>query len=326
MRKILLISLSFFIAIAATVIAILSIGYNEVLPGEVYRYRQLSGEDLSHKIDQLGIRTIVNLRGEHPDEKWYLDELQATKNKSVALFSFPMNSKKLPNRNDLQGLIEVIMNADRPMLVHCEAGNERSGMAAAIALLLTPGKTLEDAYQEVSLKYFNFTDKSVGRQLLIKYQNWLSSKGTTHTPDRLLEWVKHEYAGYRGDFRFWIDTVNDVALAKYSTENGNPQIMINRSENAYLKLSGWAIDMQNISPANGVEILLGNKSLGASQYGQKRADVASSLGDPRYTDTGWQFAKKVAALSPGCYALQLRLTRTRGTSWTSDPQAQICFK
>ena len=317
--------MSLFLSATLLVVAILSIGYNEVLPGKVYRYRQLSGSDLSEKIDQLGIRTVVNLRGKHPDEKWYQEELQAARNKSVTLFSFPMNSKKLPNRSDLQGLIDVITSTKRPMLVHCEAGNERSGMAAAIALLLTPGKTLDDAYRQVSLKYFNFTDESVGRQLLNKYRQWLSSNGTTHTPDRLLEWVKHDYTGYAGEFRFVIDTINDVSVTKHIAENSNYQIFVNRFANAHLKVSGWAIDMQKVGPANGLEILLGDTSLGASQYGQKRPDVATYWGDPRYTDTGWQFVKNIPDLSPGCYGLKVRLTRSGGSSWTSAPQAQICI-
>ena len=108
MAKKILIGLALFFTITASVIAILSIGYNEVIPGEIYRFRQLSGEGFSDKIDRLGIHTLVNLRGEHPHEKWYQDEVQAAKSKSVALFSFAISAKKLPRRKTLQGLIDVI--------------------------------------------------------------------------------------------------------------------------------------------------------------------------------------------------------------------------
>ena len=69
MAKKILIGLSLLFAVTASVIGILSIGYNEVIPGGVYRFRQLSGEGFSEKIEQLGIHTLVNLRGEHPHEK-----------------------------------------------------------------------------------------------------------------------------------------------------------------------------------------------------------------------------------------------------------------
>ena len=325
MAKKILIGLALFFTITASVIAILSIGYNEVIPGEIYRFRQLSGEGFSDKIDRLGIHTLVNLRGEHPHEKWYQDEVQAAKNKSVPLFSFPMSAKKLPSRKTLQGLIDVIMHAKRPLLVHCQGGNERSGMAAAIALLLTPGKTLDEAYDQVSLKYFNFTDESVGRQFLNEYREWLASKGMTHTPARLLQWVDHDYAGYWRDFLYSIDTINDVKVSKFIGENSDYRVPISRTKNTHLIISGWAIDEQNTSPADSVELFLDDTPLGASKYGLRRVDVANHWNEPRYTDSGWLLERKLPGLSPGCYGLKIRISRARGSSWTSPPQAQICI-
>ena len=87
------------------------------------------------------------------------------------------------------------------MLVHCQGGNERSGMAPSIALLLTPA--------------------------------------------RLLQWGNNDYAGYREDFRYSIDTRNDVNVGIFIGENSKYQIPFRRTKNTRLKISEWAIDEKN---------------------------------------------------------------------------------
>ena len=52
--------------------------FGTVVPGRVYRSAQLSGEALSARIREHGVRTVLNLRGPNPDETWYRRERQAT--------------------------------------------------------------------------------------------------------------------------------------------------------------------------------------------------------------------------------------------------------
>ena len=137
--------------------------------------------------------------------------------------------------------------------------------------------------------------------------------------------MNQDYAGYWGDFLYSIDTINNVEVGKFIGENSDYRFPINRTKNTHLKISGWAFDEQNTSPANSVELFLDDTPLGASHYGLRRADVATNWHEPRYTDTGWLLDRELPELSPGCYGLKIRISRTRGSSWTSPPQARICI-
>src|SRR6516162_8849371 len=52
--------------------------FHAVIPGQVYRCGQLSGEALEKVIAEHHIRTVVNLRGSSPPLPWYLEECRAT--------------------------------------------------------------------------------------------------------------------------------------------------------------------------------------------------------------------------------------------------------
>src|SRR4051794_8668165 len=41
--------------------------FHAVVPGAAYRSGQMTSEELGSRIHELGIRTVVNLRGEHPE-------------------------------------------------------------------------------------------------------------------------------------------------------------------------------------------------------------------------------------------------------------------
>ena len=99
--RVLKIGILCLIAVPATVGA--HIGFNqltgnfhEVLPGELYRSGQPSGDDVQKYAQQFGIKTIINLRDENPDG-WYSDEKNAADRNNVKMIDFPMGSaRELP--------------------------------------------------------------------------------------------------------------------------------------------------------------------------------------------------------------------------------------
>ncbi|MFL5812912.1 MAG: dual specificity protein phosphatase family protein [Bdellovibrionia bacterium] len=146
-----------FIAIAIMASAALFSGchpnFHEVDPGKLYRSAQLSGEELDHAIHQLGIRTVINLRGEDLNSDWYKAEAQVTQTDGVKLINIAMSAKRLPHRNDLIALLDAFEKAERPILVHCQAGADRTGEASAIYEMEYMGKSREEALEMLTLKY-----------------------------------------------------------------------------------------------------------------------------------------------------------------------------
>ena len=113
-------------------------GYNfrVVEKGVLYGSRQMSGPALERTIRKWGIKTVVNLRGEHPDAPWYREELRACQSAGVQHVDFDWSRSNMPSPESLAAYVDTVKNAPKPILVHCEGGTHRTGAAAAIWLLL----------------------------------------------------------------------------------------------------------------------------------------------------------------------------------------------
>jgi len=133
----------------------LSINFHEVDPGKFYRSAQLTGEEFQIAIDQVGIRTIINLRGEGPGEAWFEDEEAVASRNGVQLVNIGMSARRFPHREDLLKLLDTLETADRPILVHCQMGADRTGEASAIYQMLYQGKTKAQAMKMLSPVYYH---------------------------------------------------------------------------------------------------------------------------------------------------------------------------
>lgn len=132
----------------------LTANFYEVDPGKFYRSAQLTGEEFQKAIDHFGIRTIVNLRGAS-NASWYQEERAVAQKNGVELFDISMSATRLPHREDLIALLDVLRDAERPILIHCKAGADRTGEAAAIYQMLYMGKSVNKAKKMLSPKYLH---------------------------------------------------------------------------------------------------------------------------------------------------------------------------
>lgn len=163
-----------------------------VIPGEVFRSRQLDAEQLEKAILHYHIQTIINLRGENRQEPWYQDEIKLSREFKVEHYDFPFSSKKIPSKQQIQYLVNVLNDAPKPLLFHCQSGDDRSGFAAIIALLVLEKPSLEQLKREVSWRYFVFSDQSIGRQWLRKYENFIQEKKLAVGKASLMLWLRNQ--------------------------------------------------------------------------------------------------------------------------------------
>ena len=177
----------------------------EVRPATVYRSGQLSPSGLSRAIREHGIKTVLNLRGENPDQSWYRDERRTTVSEGATQIDFPMASDQWLSRQQLTGLIEILDHAEPPVLVHCEWGAERTGLTCAIAELLRPDGTIASARAQFSAYYLflPIKDGLVMRGHLDRYARWLELRGEPHTPRAFREWAAHVYVPGRPSREYW---------------------------------------------------------------------------------------------------------------------------
>ncbi len=167
-----------------------------VIPGQVYRSAQPSEAEIDRWVPELGLRSIVNLRGAKgkDDRRWLAEEREATSRNGIEHVSLRMSSDDIPPAQTLRELVRILDTAPRPLLLHCRAGAERSGLASAIAVLLNGGD-LAAAHAEFALdKGFVYLVNPRLPRVLDEYELWLA--GQPSTPDRFRTWATNEYVPY----------------------------------------------------------------------------------------------------------------------------------
>jgi protein tyrosine phosphatase (PTP) superfamily phosphohydrolase (DUF442 family) len=110
-------------------------GFREVLPG-VYRTPQASEERLSRRIDAHAIKTVVCLRGDSVPQETSARSAAATKTNWIQV---RMSATRRPKPATLLALWNVAATAERPLLLHCRAGVDRTGLASALIVLHDTG-------------------------------------------------------------------------------------------------------------------------------------------------------------------------------------------
>jgi protein tyrosine phosphatase (PTP) superfamily phosphohydrolase (DUF442 family) len=170
---------------------------HEVVPGEIHRSAQLDAEALLRAVDELGLRSVVNLRGAVPEDAWWREEHALLEAHGVTLHDLRMSGTRLPSRQELRALLALLERAERPTLVHCLDGTDRSGVAASLALLLG-GEDLRRAREEFALRHGHLgrLHGSDAGEWLDLYAAWLAREGLASSPDAVRRFVRKGYVPY----------------------------------------------------------------------------------------------------------------------------------
>lgn len=181
--------------IGCVLIGILSItvysyknNFHTIIPGEFYRSAQPDSETLKRLVAKYHIRSIINLRGDNPNKKWYQEEIQTSRLLNVQHYDVKLRSSKMPTGDQIRKLVTYLDLAPKPILIHCRMGADRTGLASAFAILLD-NNSLDKAKDQISMKYFVTSRLSIGKQVLPHYQQWLEKKGLSSSKENFLQWV-----------------------------------------------------------------------------------------------------------------------------------------
>jgi protein tyrosine phosphatase (PTP) superfamily phosphohydrolase (DUF442 family) len=169
--------------------------FRTVLPGQIYRCAQPTGDEIRAAIRKHGIRTVLNLRGSCDPTPWYLDECRAAASNGVSLEDFGFSAGRLPAVPTIRQLVLVLEKTEYPILIHCQRGADRTGMTSAMALLLRTDATLEEARKQLSPRYGHISFGRTGHldRFFDLYEEWLAGQGLEHSPHLFRRWVMEEY-------------------------------------------------------------------------------------------------------------------------------------
>lgn len=147
-------------AVLVIIAALVSLGLQRVLRnvhvvagGEVVRAAQLTGGALEATISSFGVRSALNLRGARPGADWYDGELEASAKHGVEHHDFELSAHREVPVAQAAELVALMRRLPKPLLIHCQAGADRSGLASALYRYAVLGHSSSDAASELSVLY-----------------------------------------------------------------------------------------------------------------------------------------------------------------------------
>jgi undecaprenyl-diphosphatase len=130
--------------------------FDTVLPGKVYRSGQLDEKQWKHYLQKYAIKSLLNLRGEHRAASWYQEEVRAANMLRVTHYDMKISANREVDNGTLDTILAIMQQAPKPLLVHCQAGSDRSGLITGVYLFKIEGQPAETASGQLSLLYGHF--------------------------------------------------------------------------------------------------------------------------------------------------------------------------
>jgi len=127
-----------------------------VSAGVLYRSAQLSKSETRWAVREYAIKSVLNLRGAHAGQHWYDEEIAAAGELGLAHFDYPISAKRFVTSQQIEEILDIVRKAPKPLLIHCQAGADRSGLVAALYRYSETGASAADADRELSLIYGHF--------------------------------------------------------------------------------------------------------------------------------------------------------------------------
>jgi protein tyrosine phosphatase (PTP) superfamily phosphohydrolase (DUF442 family) len=164
--------------------------FHTVIEHKVYRSAQLSPEELKQCIKKYHLKTILNLRNDGKNKPLILQEEKKIAQKyNLKYYNLKLPPQKLPDVQDLKLLVTILETAPKPILIHCKAGADRTGLASAISIILDDDRYLDDMVDQVSWQYNVYSNSTIGYQTIKNYLDWLAVNKKENSKENFLVWL-----------------------------------------------------------------------------------------------------------------------------------------
>ncbi|MDX8350979.1 tyrosine-protein phosphatase [Cognatiyoonia sp. IB215182] len=161
--------------------------FEEFAPG-AYRSNHPSHRRFA-KYAGMGIKTVLNLRGK-AKQPHYLFEVESCEQLGLTLHNNQMAARRAPTVNELTRLLDLFDRIERPFLMHCKSGADRTGLAAALFLMVKENVPLKEAQKQLSFRYLHIRRTETG--ILDHFLDTYASRNA-ESPIAIDAWIKTEY-------------------------------------------------------------------------------------------------------------------------------------
>lgn len=168
--------------------AIINNNFYSIIEG-VYRSGQPSPKLLEQYIKKYEIKNIINLRySDTSGQDIYLMQKNICNKYNTNMICIPISARRLPEKNKLKLILETIKKIQKPFLVHCKTGADRTGFFMALYTFYTTND-IELAQKQLSLKYLHIRYSSTG--ILDYFFNLIKNLELNNTD--LEDWIDKKY-------------------------------------------------------------------------------------------------------------------------------------
>ena len=145
-----------------------------VEPGRVYRSGEVTPRQLDHLKREYGIRTVLSLL--NPEAPETVAEKEAAERLGLRWVNVPLPGSGASRPEDRARIKEVLLDPDAaPLLVHCAAGTNRTGLAIGLYRLHQQHWTVDQVLDE--MRRFDFEDLAKHENLRqALYAEWQRSQ------------------------------------------------------------------------------------------------------------------------------------------------------
>ncbi|MGD9153044.1 MAG: tyrosine-protein phosphatase [Gammaproteobacteria bacterium] len=209
-RKIAIAGFVLILVLFAIYFFFIRFNFHTVISGQVYRCAQPSAKQLAKIKERYKIRSVINLRSLHFTDSRYQAEARACHALKIYLFHLRMSPKDFPSVVKLKELVNLLRTVPKPMLIHCRAGADRTGLASAITLILhdypIQAVTYQYSYHDLAL-----SPNSVGKLVIPYYICWLKQHNLKSSRKNFLIWLHQLKPGV--NFPLPGDSPNDYRIS-----------------------------------------------------------------------------------------------------------------
>ena len=99
-----------------------------------------------------GGRSVISLRAGRGFGSLPL-ELATCHDAGLTFHNLALRSRDLPSCDEIRALAQLFQTVERPVLLHCQSGADRAGMASALFLMLVEDSPVAKARQQLALRY-----------------------------------------------------------------------------------------------------------------------------------------------------------------------------
>jgi protein tyrosine/serine phosphatase len=159
---------------------------HQIAPG-VWRANQPSPRRLGIYQRKLGLKSVVNLRG-GSQQGFYLFEAEICQKLGLTLHDVHFSARKAPKKKALLAMFDLFETLQKPVLIHCKSGADRTGLIAALYLLDVEHRSIDEAKQQLSFRYLHLKSTQTGimDHFLTRFE--AEAKGRS-----IRDWVVQDY-------------------------------------------------------------------------------------------------------------------------------------